>query len=205
MYRMSGQCRPRGVIPALLVILLPAFGCTRRAPNLPTESAVQSNPNGFQGEGTAESPGRGSSPDEAPVVGLPFQNSEVVASGSLLTVRLKLPLVAGTASKSFKAVLDEPVTVNGIILIPRDAIVSGEIESANVSKTRPDRGYVRLTLNSVEIDAESVPIQTASLFVRQTSAASENSAVIRLERGRRLTFRLKEQLFLHPRASKSGQ
>lgn len=205
MYRISGHCRLRGLIAALTLILLPAVGCTRRAPNLPTEGAVQSNPSGFQGKGTAQSPGRESSPDEAPAVGLPFQNSELVAAGSLLTVRLKLPLVAGTASKSFKAVLDEPVVVNGIVLLPRDAIVSGEIESANVSKTRPDRGYVRLILNSVEIDGASVPIQTASLFVRQTSVASGNSVAIHLESGRRLTFRLKEQLFLHPIAPKSGQ
>jgi hypothetical protein len=114
--------------------------------------------------------------------------------------------VAGSGfKKSFEALLDGPLIVDGSILIRRDAIVSGEIESAHVSKTSPDRGYVRLTLNSVQVDGASVPIQTASLFARQLSTATRDSLTIRLEKGRRLTFRLKEQIFLPPNISKSSK
>jgi hypothetical protein len=114
--------------------------------------------------------------------------------------------VAGSGFKeSFEALLDEPLIVDGNILIRRDAIVAGEIESAHVSRTGPDRGYVRLTLNSVEVDGTSVPIHTASLFARQLSTSPRDSVTIRLEKGRRLTFRMKEQIFLPPNISKSGQ
>jgi hypothetical protein len=101
--------------------------------------------------------------------------------------------------------LEEPVVVAGNTLIPRDALVSGEIESAHVLKSKSDRGYVCLTLNSVHLEGVSVPIQTASLFARQPSGADAKSDTIRLETGRRLTFRLKEQVFLRSNASKSGQ
>jgi hypothetical protein len=138
--------------------------------------------------------------------GSPFQKSDLIPAGALLTVRLQVPLVAGSGFKeSFEALLDEPLIVDGNILIRRDAIVRGEIESTHVSKTRPERGYVRLTLNSIEVDGASVPIQTASLFARQLSAAARDSVRIRLEKGRRLTFRLKEQTLLPPNISKSGQ
>ena len=136
----------------------------------------------------------------------PFQNAEIIPAGSLLTVKLKVPLVAGSGSKdAFQAVLDEPVVVAGNTLIPRDALVSGEIESAHVLKSKSARGYVCLTLNSVKLDGLPVPIQTASLFARQPSGADANSGTIRLETGRRLTFRLKEQVFLHSNSSKGSQ
>jgi hypothetical protein len=143
---------------------------------------------------------------DAHVTGPPFQNAEIVPAGSFLTVRLKVPLLAGSGLKdSFEAILDEPVVVEGNTLIPRDTIVSGEIESAHVLKSKPERGYLRLTLNSMQLDGMSVPIQTASLFARQPSGPDTNSLTIRLEKGRRLTFRLKEQVFLRPSISKSSQ
>jgi len=119
---------------------------------------------------------------------------------------LKAPLDAVSGSRTaFEALLDEPVTVEGNPLIPRDAVVSGEMESAQVSKTRPDRGYLRLTLTSVQVDGVSVPIQSASLYVRRQPSDAGAPIAIRLEKGRRLTFRLKEKVFLHPTVSKSSQ
>ena len=207
MNRMCACCRSRGAVPALLLILLPAFGCSRRTPNLPTEGATQSNPPPFQSQPAPPAEIRqGFSLTGSQGKGSPFQKSDLIPAGALLTVRLRVPLVAGSGFKeSFEALLDEPVMVDGNILISRDAIVRGEIESAHVSKTSPDRGYVRLTLSSVQVDGVSVPIQTASLFARQLSTAPANSVTIRLEKGRRLTFRLKEQIFLPPNVSKNSQ
>jgi hypothetical protein len=95
--------------------------------------------------------------------------------------------------------------VEGNTLIPRDAVVSGRVESARTSKIRPDRGYVRLSLDSVQVDGLAVPVETASLFARHLPASDADSATIRLEKGRRLTFRLKEPIFFHPAVSKNNQ
>jgi hypothetical protein len=124
----------------------------------------------------------------------------------LVTVRLKVPLVAGSESReSFEAVLDVPVVVDGNTLIPRDAIVSGRIETAHPSRVRPDRGYVRLTLDSVQVEGLEVPIQTASLFARPLPTVDTDSDTVRLEKGRRMTFRLKDPVFLHLTSSKTTQ
>jgi hypothetical protein len=132
--------------------------------------------------------------------GLPFRDAESLPAGTLLTVRLKNPIAAEhpDASKVFAAVVDEAVLVEGNELVPRGASVAGRIESSGASELTRNRGYVRLTLDSINLDGRELPIQTSSLFVRaradQTQALGTAAVqpVVRLEGGRRLTFRLTE-------------
>jgi len=204
---MDGFSWCRGSIFAVLGIPLFTLACSRPTPDLPSEGVSQSDATPFQSQaGDAVHTGIiTSTVKDLPTTEPPFHSSEVLPAGTLLIVSLKAPLVAGGESKvSFEAVLDEPVVMDGITVIPREAIVSGRIESAHVSKATPERDYVRLTLNSVEVDGLSVPIQTASLFARQLSAADADAATIRLKKGRRLTFRLKEPVFLHPGTQKAN-
>lgn len=206
MSQMSGLSRAL-VLTILLVVLL-GFGCSRPTPNVPGEGATQTSATPFQSQGTGatDASPQGFSSGDVAEAGPPFQNSPVLPAGALLTVRLRVPLIAGTGSKEpFDAVLDEPVVVEGNTLIPRDAVVSGRVESARTSKVRPDRGYVRLSLDSVQVDGLAMPVETASLFARQLPASHADSATIRLEKGRRLTFRLKEPIFFHPAVSKNSQ
>jgi len=139
----------------------------------------------------------------------PFRDSQGLPAGTLLTVRLKSPVSADNtgASKSFDAVVDEPVLIEGSTMLPRGARVAGRVESARASQVKRDRGYVRLTLDSIDLVGQELPIQTASLFVRgyagepqagETQAMEgENSPqIVRLESGRRLTFRLTESVIL---------
>lgn len=189
----------RALVPTTLLILL-TVGCSRRTPNLPSESPAPTSTTSFQSSGL-----QGASED-VPGTGPPFQNSPLLPAGALVTVRLKVPLIADSGSRdSFEAVLDEPVVVEGNTLIPRDAIVSGRIESAHTSRVTPDRGFVRLTLDSVQVDGLDVPIQTASLFARSLPRADSDSDTIRLEKGRRMTFRLKDPVFLQLSSSKTSQ
>ena len=206
MSQMGGLSRV--LVPTILLIPLLPFGCSRRAPEVPSEGATQSSPTPFQSKETSSADAGlgGFSPDDASRNGPPFQNAPVLQAGALLTVRLKGPLLAGDGSEeSFEALLDEPVVAEGSTLIPRDSLISGRIESAHTSKVRPDRGYVRLVLDSVQVDGFTVPIQTASLFARQRPSVDADSDLIRLEKGRRMTFRLKEPVFLHLNAAKAGQ
>ena len=206
MSQISGSSRAS--VQAILVMLLFTSGCSRRTPNVPSEGANQTSPTPFQSQkaSTADSDLHGFVPGDAPGTGPPFQNSPVLPAGALVTVRLNVPLVAGRGSReSFEAVLDEPVVVEGNTMIPRDAIVSGRIESTHTSRVTPDRGYVRLTLDSVQVDGLDVPIQTASLFARSLPTAHDDSDTIRLEKGRRMTFRLKDPVFLQLSSSKTSQ
>lgn len=202
---MSRLSRPRGSIGAILFLLL-LPGCSRPTPYLSPEGAVESHATPLQGQGGATDAGNHTSASKDPSeTEVPFQSSEVLSAGTLLIVRLKGPLVASGAEPSFEGALDEPIVMDSNTVIPRDAIVSGRVESAHLSKTDPERGYVRLVLNSVAVDGMQVPIQTASLFVRQRLAADSDSRAIRLQKGRRLTFRLTEPVLFRARTLRTSQ
>jgi len=135
---------------------------------------------------------------------IPLGASQSLAVGTMLTVRLKDPIWtdAPDASGSFEAIVDEAVILDGVTLISRGANVSGRVESAGASATKSNRNYVRLTLDSIRLGGRDFPIQTSSLFARgQASISASNEpgdslAVIHLDKGRRLTFRLTEPVYV---------
>lgn len=205
-YRIIEACGCRGLISATLLILLFTFACSRPVPNVPSGDATQSRSTPFETQTTnaADHEVEQPTPAQASDAELPFENSESIPAGTLLLVSLKASLVIDSRShQDFKGMLDEPVLVDGNTLIPRDAAVSGLIESAHFSNTSPERDYVRLVLSAVEIDGLSVPIQTASLFARRQHSAHTGLGKIRLEKGRRLTFRLNKPIFLHSHTAKA--
>jgi hypothetical protein len=135
---------------------------------------------------------------------IPVGASESLPVGTMLTVRLKDPVWtdAPEASGSFEAIVDEAVTSDGVTFISRGANVSGRVESAGASAIKSNRNYVRLTLDSISLGGRDLPIQTSSLFARGQASISANnepgdsSAVIHLDKGRRLTFRLTEPVYV---------
>lgn len=128
--------------------------------------------------------------------GLPFQDAHTVPAGTLLTVRLSDPLIAGAeeSTNTFVAVIDQPVVIDGKTVLPRGINVVGKVESARTSEMKPERSYVRLTLQSVRVGGLDLPLQTASLFARQGPRTDVSHSIVRLDKGRRLTFRLTEPI-----------
>jgi hypothetical protein len=148
--------------------------------------------------------GKTSSPNSAltqgkglkPEMELPFQDPQSLPAGTLLTVRTKNSISAENpdANETFEAMVDQPVIIDGNRLVPLGAMVSGRVESARASNLKRNRGYVRLTLASIQLAGSDVPVQTSSLFVRGSAGPTQapQSPVVRLESGRRLVFRLTE-------------
>lgn len=136
--------------------------------------------------------------------GLPFHDSQSLPVGTLVTVRLKDPISTEgrRPSGTFEAIVDDPVTLDGNAIVPRGARVAGRVESARASKTKRNQNYVRLTLDSIDVSGRGLPVQTSSLFAHGKSAAGAAAGgegateVIRLEKGRRLTFRLTEPVYI---------
>jgi hypothetical protein len=176
-----------------------AVSCSRQI-DVPTEEPSQADQTPFREKGTGESGsdaiGSVAGLSHADGNGLPFRNSQYVPAGTLLTVRLKSSITAGNSAtrKLFQAVIEEPVVIEGNTMIPQGAIVAGRIESSRISKVKPDRGYVRLALESVHVGGLDVPVQTASLFAPQ---APQDQETLRLEKDRRLTFRLTQSVSLN--------
>ena len=65
------------------------------------------------------------------------------------------------------------MVIDGNKLIPRGAAVSGRVESARASNLKRNRGYVRLVLETIHLSGASLPVQTASLFVRGSAADAQ--------------------------------
>jgi hypothetical protein len=202
----------------MLLALLGTAGCTRPAGPQSDDAALHADqpPVPFHEQGATARQGDSPATQESgrsAESGLPFHESQNLPAGTLLTVRLKTPVAAENpgANGTFEAVVDEPVVIEGNKLVPRGATVAGRVESARVSNGKRDHGYVRLALDSIHMGGVSLPIQTSSLFVRgnagDAQAASHEVApgetpnvaspvVIRLEKGRRLTFRLTESAYV---------
>ena len=129
---------------------------------------------------------------------LPFHDHDSLPAGTLISVRLKTSISVEDPepSDAFDAVVVEPVVIEGDTLIPTGILVSGRIEAALTSKVKRNRGYVRLKLASAHIGGQDVPLQTASLFARQAPLSDGSSPIVRVEKGRRLTFALAEPAYI---------
>jgi hypothetical protein len=221
---MSRFRRPHGLngltIWPMLLALLWAVGCARPAGLPSNASAAPAEPHQVpfhDRDGAPVRPGDASATQDNgpnPEPDLPFHDPQNLPAGTLLTVRLTGPISAENpgANGTFEAVLDEPVVVEGNKLVPRGVTVAGRVESARASNLRRNRGYVRLALDSIHLSGVNLPIQTSSLFVLgnagdtsvlqgnaqlgETHQSQASAAVIRLEKGRRLTFRLTEPVYV---------
>jgi hypothetical protein len=181
----------------LTLLLLCAVACTRPAGAPTDQSPLESDRQAPFQQDAAGPDSVSSENPETPANTIPFHDSENLPAGTLLTVRLINPVYAETsiASSSFEALVVEPVVMDGNVVVPRGASVSGLVESVRASQVKPSRGYVRLTLQSIQIGDSEVPLHTASLFAPQASFHNAAPSLVRLEKGRQLTFRLTEPAY----------
>ncbi len=141
---------------------------------------------------------------------LPFKlpASQTLTAGTLLTVRLEAPIATAKpgASKTFTAILDDPVTVDGTTVLPHGATARGRLECSQAA-LKPGTGYVCLTLGSITIGGRTIPLQTSKLFAKGTVDALQETpaghtapmhapAAVRIAKGHRLTFRLTRDVVL---------
>lgn len=199
--------KPRMRIVIALSVLALAAGCSRSVP-VPDEGSNQAGQAPFRTTGTAGEALPTDSQHGSPEGnGLPFDEGQSIPAGTLLTVRLKGALTSAATSENnpFEAVVDQPVVIDGNTVVPRGSAVVGKVESVRISVLKPERGYVRLALQSVHLGGVDVPVQTASLSARQGPSADLQASTVRLEDGRRLTFRLMEPIALSPHPSRASR
>ncbi len=216
---MSRFRRP-GALTLWLLLLPLAWesGCSRPVGLSGPEGAGAPDPHQIPfHEGNGDTPGAsdassaGQEKGLKPGTDLPFRDPQSLPAGTLLTVRLKNPVSADNPNGrgTFEAIVDEPVTIENNILVPRGVSVVGRVESARSSSARisapKSNGYLRLTLNSIDFGGKDQPLQTSVLFARG-SASGRNvpPGLITLEKGRRLTFRLTDPAYFSLQQSAAG-
>lgn len=198
--------KPRKRIVIALSVLALATGCSRSVP-VPDEGSNQAGQAPFRTTGAANGVLPSEHQDGPQESGLPFDDGQSIPAGTLLAVRLKGALTSAATSGNtlFEAVVDQPVLIDGNTIVPRGTAVIGKVESVRISTSNPERGYVRLALQSVHLGGVDVPVQTASLSARQGPSADLQGSTVRLEDGRRLTFRLMEPIALSPHPSRASR
>jgi outer membrane lipoprotein SlyB len=116
---------------------------------------------------------------------LPFHSAEKAAAltlpaGTAIEVRMQSSVSSATASSGehFDAILAEPLTVNGTTVIPSGASIIGEVLAARHSGRLHDPGYLRLGLESINVNGKPVSIETSSIFLEASSHKKRNWAMI---------------------------
>jgi hypothetical protein len=120
---------------------------------------------------------------------LPFRTGlqgRVLPSGTLLTVQLEdaLSTAKVRAGDTFTASLATPLAIEGDSLIERGTTATGHVESV---RSHAGSGYFQLTLSAITVEGRPLALKTSSLFARGTFQQPDG---IRVQKGRRLTFRL---------------
>ena len=199
------QWQPRrAFLAGMLLALTLSAGCSRQA-TLPATVGNAGSPQTLPFQRAARA--RGFSPTASLLpAGIP--------AGTVLAVRIRSVISSATsqAGDSFEAVLDAPIMIQGEILAPSGAAVTGKIMTAKPSGGTGDPGYLRLTLTAISIHGKMLLLQTSSLFtkasayagqatpalgtVSQTSgsAPAEDKKDVEYPAGHRLSFRLTEAL-----------
>jgi len=170
-----------------------------------TEQKLQKLP--FHSETEQDSPSDGAhpavSPDPNATSALPFgSHARILPSGTLLTVQLENTLSAAKAraGDTFLASIAAPLEIDGNPLIGRGTAATGHVESV---RSQAGSGYFQLTLGAITLEGKAVILQTSSLFAKGTFQQSDG---VRVQKGRRLTFRLTSPVTLNePKSMASGQ
>jgi hypothetical protein len=199
------QPNTRRLLLPLLAFVLWEAGCSR--PGGSDAAALQPSPQVPFRAGGAQAVTSADSalavPEQVPNApnAVPFHDPQSLPAGTLLTVRLKVPISSDSVrtSSTFEAEIEDPVAVDGATLISAGAVASGRVEEARPATQYG--GYLRLTLNSIALPGRDLTLKTSSLFVRgktgdQNLGRSHGAVTVRLAPGRRLTFRLSEPAYI---------
>jgi len=138
--------------------------------------------------------------------------------GTPITIRLASALSSASshAGDSFRATLDEPVVIDGRMLVARGTSATGRVLEAKPSASSRgsslegslEPGYLRIVLVSFNIGGRQVMIETSSIFAKGGSREERNPATgtasdtsrkdkdIVLGIDRRLNFRLAQTVDL---------
>jgi hypothetical protein len=202
-----------GLWPLLLALL--CAGCSRPAgPRTDGDSQDSSDPHpvpfreGSGSSANADGPYDSGTAEDRPKssgTAVPFRDSQNLPAGTLLAVRLLNSISASNPSTNlpFEGTIDRTVAMDGNVMVPEGAMVTGHVEAARVSKAQSDAGYVRLVLDSIDVGGVDTPVRTSTVFARGNAGivrtGRTQGPMIRLEKDRVFTFRLAEPLYLASR------
>jgi hypothetical protein len=183
-------------VAALLISLALTAGCNRPSarktqPNQPASAEQQNatpqspaNQSDNGGRPATSSPTIANSQNDAPPNAsasntanpAPAPEALIIPAGTSVVVRLQQSLSSASAvsGERFEAVLDRPLVVDNQVVVPVGTPVTGHVVVAHRSGRLRHPGEIGLTLDSVVLGQQSVPIRTSSVIARGGSHKKRN-------------------------------
>jgi hypothetical protein len=99
-----------------------------------------------------------------------------IPAGTSISVRLQNAVSSAEshAGDRFQAVLDAPIKVNGEVVAPSGATVTGRVVDAESSGRLQHPGHISLALVAVSADGQSIPIATSTVSAQAQSHKRRN-------------------------------
>lgn len=100
----------------------------------------------------------------------------IIPAGTSVTVRLQQSLSSASAvsGERFDAILDQPLVADNHVIVPTGTAVTGHVTVARRSGRFHHPGEIGLTLDSVVLGQQRVPIYTSSVIARGASHKKRN-------------------------------
>jgi hypothetical protein len=157
----SGQSVEGSFLSADVKVVRVLLGNGRIA-EFPVESVAAVE---FSARKPAAAPAAAAAPDPAKA-----PRPVTVPSGTMLNVRLTqaIDVDAAQAGTAFKSVLDDPVMMNGAVVIPRNAVVT--LQAAKVEQAGAMKGADKITLKANTIAFGGTRYDVVTSYVEQKGA-----------------------------------
>jgi len=173
----------RSLILAIMPLSLALIGCSKsaQAPSSDSQSSASQNSGNSaasdnNGANQAATSANSPSNNGTQAVANPTPEPLVIPAGTTITVRLQQGLSSASAvpGERFDAVIDEPIVLDDRTVIPVGTPVTGEVVVARRSGRLHHPGELGLTLDSVLINNQQVPLITSRIIARGASHKKRN-------------------------------
>jgi len=97
--------------------------------------------------------------------------ASIVPAGTVLNVRTTQPLTADSArpGMTVTGIVDDPVAVDGHIVIPRGAIATLEVVNVEQSSNMKGRDRITLKIHSIHTESGTYPVSTSQVELKGSS------------------------------------
>ena len=171
-----------------IVLLVLSFACGCARPPAENETDSQRLPFDRHPGSAGISPSRALIP-----------STTKLPEGTPIPVRLETALssTSSRAGDTFRAIVDEPVVIDGQTLIPSGTPAVGRVLEAKPSAdslgrrpgSSPEPGYLRIVLVSLSVSGRQVMVETSSIFAKGSLREDRNTDIV-IRPDRRFSFRL---------------
>ncbi len=173
----------RYLIAAIMLLSLALVGCSKSAKTPSSENQPPASQNGANpaapdnnAASQASATRANSTNPGTQAAANPAPEPLVVPAGTAITVRLQQGLSSASAvpGERFEAVLDEPIVLDDRTVIAAGTPVTGHVVIARRSGRLHHPGELGLTLDSVLVNNQQVPLTTSDIIARGGSHKKRN-------------------------------